>query len=455
MKHRGRLHEVIRRAEKGPMIEEKDFEKNLITPTVKQLIKKYDIKFNKNTTVPDDDDLADRLYQAGLEFAVEVGLFCKDTSRRILWSQEEYQDALRYCPAEAVIGEDRDAVTIRARTPESPTRVVVSGGAVGVPVPEEMYIPLMLSYAKEPVIDLLEPASIESAYGMPMKAGSPLEIIAGWRDAEYRISDMADKIFGLPLMYSLSFAYNMHRRVSYNVDHDYISMYRETRWGGYLEAGGHALNWGLLKFTARWENHINNYPERKEEYYLSAIGVNLAVDTHDREPFPHRGVHLKSAYETASGFLGSEKLFNKFWGEADIYFTPIHRHTLCFRLSGATADRTTPFDERFRTGGMRNFPGLHLDEITGIIKINGRIEYRFDLLSRILADSYIGFRFDVAGSWDDPEAHISRQDWMHSGSIYLALDTIIGPLVLQWGHLLDIGPLPKQDILFLQIGNQF
>ncbi|MDP8240823.1 MAG: patatin-like phospholipase family protein [Candidatus Hatepunaea meridiana] len=278
---------------------------------------------------------------------------------------------------------------------------------------------------------------------------------AGWRDAEYRITDMADKIFGLPLMYSLSFGYHKRRRVSYDTDHSYNSMYRETRWGGYLEAGGHALNWGLLKFTARWENHINNYSDRKEEYYLSAIGTRLAIDTHDREPFPHRGVHLKSAYETASSYLGSKKLFNKFWGEADVYFTPIHRHTLCFRLSGATADRTTPFDERFRTGGMSNFPGLHLDEIIGIIKINGGIEYRFDLLSRILADSYIGFRFDVAGGWDDPEAHISRQDWMHSSSIYFALDTIIGPLIIQWGHLLNEGPLPQQDILFLQIGNQF
>ncbi len=184
MKHRGRLHEVIRRAENGPMIEEKEFEKGLITPTVARLVKKYDIKFNQDTVVPDDDDLADRLYQAGLEFAVEVGLFCKDTSRRILWTQNEYEDALRYCPSKAVIGEDRDAVTIRSREPGSTTRVAVSGGAVGVPVPEDMYIPLMLSYAKEPVIDLLEPASIQSAYGMPMKAGSPLEIIAGWRDAE-------------------------------------------------------------------------------------------------------------------------------------------------------------------------------------------------------------------------------------------------------------------------------
>lgn len=184
MKHRGRLLEVLRRAENGPLIEEKDFERNLITPTVKRLVDKYNIKFDRKTIVPSDDDQADRLFQAGLEFAVEVGMYCQNTNRRILWARQEYEDALRYCPSEALMGADRDAVTIRARKPESLAPVVVSGGAVGVPVPEELYIPLMLSYAKEPVIDILEPASIESAYGMPMKAGSPLEIIAGWRDAE-------------------------------------------------------------------------------------------------------------------------------------------------------------------------------------------------------------------------------------------------------------------------------
>lgn len=166
------------------MIDEKDFERNLITPTVKRLVEKYSIEYDLKNVINQDDDLADRLFQAGLEFAVEVGMYCQNTSRRILWSRQEYQDALRHCPSEAVMGENRDAVTIRARKPESDIPVVVSGGAVGVPVPEDLYIPLMLSYAREPVIDILEPASIESAYGMPMKAGSPLEVIAGWRDAE-------------------------------------------------------------------------------------------------------------------------------------------------------------------------------------------------------------------------------------------------------------------------------
>ena len=47
MKHRGRLLEVLKRAENGPMIDEKDFERTLITPTVKRLVDKYNIKYTR------------------------------------------------------------------------------------------------------------------------------------------------------------------------------------------------------------------------------------------------------------------------------------------------------------------------------------------------------------------------------------------------------------------------
>jgi methylamine--corrinoid protein Co-methyltransferase len=184
LKHRGRLSEVLRRAETGPIIDEKDFEGRLITSTVKRLIKKYDIQYDPETLVPSDDELADRLYQAGLEFAVDVGMFCQDTNRRVTWSHQEYEHGLRSCPSEAVMGEGNDTVTVRARVPEDITPVVVSGGAVGILVPDELFLPLMLSYAQEPLIDLLEPASIQSVDGMPIKAHSPWEILGGWKEAE-------------------------------------------------------------------------------------------------------------------------------------------------------------------------------------------------------------------------------------------------------------------------------
>jgi hypothetical protein len=99
MKHRGRLLEVLRRAENGPMIDEKDFERNLITPTVKRLIEKYQIKFDRSSIINSNDDLADRLFRRGLNCSQEA-MFCQNTTSRL--TLEEYKDAL-HCPSEAIM----------------------------------------------------------------------------------------------------------------------------------------------------------------------------------------------------------------------------------------------------------------------------------------------------------------------------------------------------------------
>ena len=277
----------------------------------------------------------------------------------------------------------------------------------------------------------------------------------GGRDAEYRISSFADKLFGYPIMYDLSLSYHFRRRLMFGTRHDETGMYRETGWGVRFIAGGHAPPWGLISFNSRMERHKNNYPTSKETYNLTAIGTRLAIDTQDRTLFPNRGMRLDIDYETAGSYLGSERVFNRVWGSLKGYATPVRRHTVNFHISGRTSDRTTPFDELFRLGGIDSFPGLHLDEIVSSIQIQAGVGYRFDLISRIVADSYIGLRYDVAGSWDDPEAQIKQQDWMQSAAIYFALDTLLGPIILQWGHLMDRGPLPVQNILFIQVGNRF
>jgi methylamine--corrinoid protein Co-methyltransferase len=184
MNNRGRLLEVLNKAETGPIIDEKEFEAQLITQAIKKLIKKYDLKFDKSILVPADDDLADRVFQAGMEFAVEVGMFCQDTNRRILWTESEYLRGLESCSGKAVMGMGNDTVEINARTPESKTIPAFVGGPFGVPVPEDMFVPIMLSYAQEPLIDVIENPTIEKVYGYPVKADSPWEVLGGWREAE-------------------------------------------------------------------------------------------------------------------------------------------------------------------------------------------------------------------------------------------------------------------------------
>lgn len=183
MEHLESLVEVLTKAETGPLIDEREFEAKIVAPTAQRLLREYDIRDSGDVVVPSDDNAADRLFEAGMEFAVEVGMLCTDTSRRILWTREEYEAGLRRCLGEAVLGEGADAVVVRARMPEDQTPLITLGGPYGIEVPEEMFVPLMLSYAQEDLIDVIDNPTLASVYGHRPKAGSPWEVVGGWREA--------------------------------------------------------------------------------------------------------------------------------------------------------------------------------------------------------------------------------------------------------------------------------
>ena len=95
---------VLDKAENGPVVEEKDWDQNYINRTVKELVKKYEIKWDKDVYVPSDDALADRLFEAGKELALGVGVYCLDTKRQMKWSPDELDYILSTAPDEETIG---------------------------------------------------------------------------------------------------------------------------------------------------------------------------------------------------------------------------------------------------------------------------------------------------------------------------------------------------------------
>ena len=111
--------EVIKRALNGPYYSEQDFNIKLLVPKVREAVKKYGIRYDPETPVPDDDQLADNVFQAGLALCEEVGCYCKDTSRVIRFSREEILEALKDAPVNPVFGEGRETdPTLDPRTSE-------------------------------------------------------------------------------------------------------------------------------------------------------------------------------------------------------------------------------------------------------------------------------------------------------------------------------------------------
>jgi len=184
MRTRGRLHYVLDKAETGLIVDEKEFDIEYIQKPIRALVEKYDVKWDKDVFLLSDDDLADRVFQAGYELALNTGVYCTSTKRRMVWTKTELDEVIATSPSSVTMGEGDDLANIQARRPDENSRVAVCGGAYGIPVPENLFVPIMLSYIQEPLIDFIDNASLISTYGRRIRAGSPWEAIASWQEVD-------------------------------------------------------------------------------------------------------------------------------------------------------------------------------------------------------------------------------------------------------------------------------
>lgn len=176
------LIEIMHRSHSGPFMREHDYDMKLAM-TARKLTKHYGIQFDRNTPVPADDDLADRVYQAGLDLFLEVGVYNMDTSRVILFTRDEVEDVLRLEPGQVVLGAGKDAVVMKARRVEDTERPTVHSGPTGTPCSEEMHPRILISCAQEPLIDCLGAGSVSRYHGHEIQPGTPLELMGARRDA--------------------------------------------------------------------------------------------------------------------------------------------------------------------------------------------------------------------------------------------------------------------------------
>ena len=169
------LPEIVKRSEEGPFMKETDFEKILSKPTA-ELVKKHGLKFNPQTPVPWDDDMADRLYQAGLELFLEMGVYNQTTERCIQFTRREVEELVGRARNRLVLGTGKDAVVMQRRELEGTTPAVVLSGPTGTPCSEKYHPLILLSCAQEPLVDMLGAGSVSTYMGHQIMPGTPLEI---------------------------------------------------------------------------------------------------------------------------------------------------------------------------------------------------------------------------------------------------------------------------------------
>jgi methylamine--corrinoid protein Co-methyltransferase len=191
------VYETFLRSEKGPRVTENVWDNKIVPNAAAMLREKYDINFG-DEFIPTDPDLKKRLFLAGMDMLVSTGIYNVDTGRVVKVTEEEVRARLRTAPRRVQLGEYRDMAIMKPRKGNSPIKPIVQGGPTGATVSEDMFIPMIQSYAQEQVVDTIVNGVMATIDGIPSTADSPFEVKATL--AEIRSAREACSRAGRPYM---------------------------------------------------------------------------------------------------------------------------------------------------------------------------------------------------------------------------------------------------------------
>lgn len=173
--------DVYERTLKGPLMSEQDFDMKVFIPKLRRIVKDYEIKYDPQNPVPVNDDTADNLFKAAVDFMVQVGVYCQDTNRLIQFTEREIQDALEEAPGVCVAGEGKDMGLFGMRKPDDGQIPWLHVGSGIVASSEEMMTNLIEGYGSIADADSISISALDSIRGIPVMAGSPAEMYAAIR----------------------------------------------------------------------------------------------------------------------------------------------------------------------------------------------------------------------------------------------------------------------------------
>ncbi len=170
--------DFMERAITGPILSEEDFHMKVLIPNIRKVTREFDLRYDGANPVPADDALADRLFEAAVEFVVRTGVYCDDTHRLIRVERDEVLAAVRGFRGDAFFGEGRDRRQFPARTPGDPHPPWCHVGTGIVASSEEIALAQVRGYGRIPQASSISIPAFGQVRGMPVSGGSPLEIYA-------------------------------------------------------------------------------------------------------------------------------------------------------------------------------------------------------------------------------------------------------------------------------------
>jgi NTE family protein len=225
-------------------------------------------------------------------------------------------------------------------------------------------------------------------------------------------------------------------------DDSRTAQYQNQATGIDLALGDTFQKWGEVALGYRWER-ANFYldfgeptlPEAHDN--VASLYVTSHVDTLDRFPFPRSGARADLSYEHAQKGFGGNVTFDRVSFDDEHFWSIGDRYTL--RLSsklGSSLDSTLPVYDAYLLGGT-DFVGYDWDALRGnhMAALSLGLRYRLGSLPLALGrDFYLTLRTNVGNTWNSLSDLDQGPVVRYGGSVGLALDTVLGPITLDFAH---------------------
>jgi len=241
----------------------------------------------------------------------------------------------------------------------------------------------------------------------------------------------------------------------YLVNFEKKGEYWEERLGAKLIFGQQFKKLGQMTVELRLETVKDRrysgefYNSKSSE--LRTLSIRSVTDKRNRNAFPSKGIYNIWYWEAGNErLIGGQEKYTKAYVNLEGFYTYQTKYTLHIRGGIGVADKTLPFSEYFRLGGMDEFMGLNEYEYAGRQLIYSNFEFRYKLPIKIISDTYLALRYDLAAVWETPDLIIKSEDFFPGYGGWLGIDTFLGPLMVGYGQTRN-----KSGVFYLSFGYHY
>lgn len=170
--------DFMERALKGPIVSEKEFDMKILVPAIRNTVKEFDIRYERENPVSSENELADRLFNGAIELLTRTGIYCLDTSRIIQFDRKEIEGEFKGFTGKRAFGEGRERSVFGLRSPEDKKLPWFHVGTGIVASSAEVAMAQVEGYGSIEKANSISIPAISDVNGISVSAGSPLEIYA-------------------------------------------------------------------------------------------------------------------------------------------------------------------------------------------------------------------------------------------------------------------------------------